>query len=474
MDKVPIRTKNKITTNPMGYLLIFSALLFGACQDQVENLNDTTEDHQTAKMVKFSDYIQYIERLDYEKYAADHKDLQAHKLEFEKMTDHILEMYEGVEVEQSYQMEDGRTCDCIPILQQPGLRTKGQSHRLEAPPAFNPSSMPAEADPSTTDQTTTDNKPAHQPETFVLEEAPFDNHGNRRQCEEGFIPMIRLDIDRMSSFSSLDNFFHKCPNQDCFLGEENNKRNIQRRYAYLYHNTNNWGGESWLNIWKPQTPYGQNSISQQWYAAGSGNSTQTVEGGWLVFTNRTPSLFIYHTTGGYQPGTGCYNLDCQGFVQIDNHWAMGRSFNTLSRTNGSQYDFKMRWYKNGTSGPWWLWLEGYDKGTGRWIGYYPNGLYGAGPMASNATRVLFGGEVSYDNDVSSQSLQMGSGAGAAAGWSKAAYQRAVAYTTTSNQNYWMNTATLRETHPSCYTINRINTSSAAWGTYFYFGGASCN
>ncbi len=466
--------KNKFIDKPLGYVLVLSTLFFGACHDQSNELDQTLANNQTSKMVNFSDYVQYIETLNFEDYAAANKKMKASKPEFEKMTNHILEMYERVEVEHSYQMEDGRLCDCIPTMQQPGLRRKGGSNQLETPPAFDPSSASISYDQSATGTTVIEDNTIEYSASTAPEQVPSDNYGNKRQCEEGSIPMIRLSINRMASFSSLDDFFHKCPNSDCFLGgEPDAKRDIQRRYAYINKNTSNWGGESWLNVWKPQTPSGNNSISQQWYASGSGNSNQTVEGGWKVTSNRTPDLFIYHTTGGYQPGTGCYNLDCAGFVQTDNHWTLGRSFNTISQTNGSQYDFKMKWYKNGTSGPWWLWLEGYDKGAGRWIGYYPSELYGSGTMATNATRVLFGGEVSYDNDVSSQSLEMGSGANASDGWAKAAYQRGVAYMTTSNQNYWMSSATDVETDPSCYTLNRTN-SSGSWGTYFYFGGDQCN
>lgn len=44
-------------------------------------------------------------------------------------------------------------------------------------------------------------------------------------------------------------------------------------------------------------------------------------------------------------GTGCYNLMCSGFVQINNKIAMGGSIYPISRYGGPQYDVSILIWK---------------------------------------------------------------------------------------------------------------------------------
>ncbi len=452
------------------FLLLGMLVLFSCEQENLqEDVDNSDQDNTAQQLILFDNFLHNVENAQYETY----RENRAGSEEFSKMKAHVLNMYKDVKVTNSYEMEDGQTCDCITVLTQPSLRLQGPNSSLAPTPSFTPSSSAP-----TVSKKGSEVDVSNQEESPTLTVSLNDKYGNRRQCEQGSIPMIRLSLERMTQFSTLDAFFHKCQDPEgkgnCYLGEEfQSTRAVSRRYAYLNKSITNRGGNSWLNVWKPTTVSGNhNSISQQWYTAGSGGSRQTVEGGWLVNRNRTPRLFIYYTNANYSAGSGCYDLTCPGFVQVDNHWAMGRSFNTISQTNGSQYSFRMVWFKNGTNGPWWLWLEGYDKGAGRWIGYYPDELYGTGPMASNATRVLYGGEVT-SNTATSRSEQMGSGRKAHEGWARAAYQRQVYYYNASGSALWFNSSSEIETDPSCYTIDRIDTTDPTWGTYFYFGGPSC-
>ncbi|KAG9445968.1 hypothetical protein H6P81_012096 [Aristolochia fimbriata] len=68
----------------------------------------------------------------------------------------------------------------------------------------------------------------------------------------------------------------------------------------LYHGT----GVT-LNVWNPQpntTTGGIFSLAQLWVASGPSQEINTIEAGWQA--------------DGYQ-NTGCYNLRCSGFVQVD-------------------------------------------------------------------------------------------------------------------------------------------------------------
>src|SRR6185369_1026606 len=105
-------------------------------------------------------------------------------------------------------------------------------------------------------------------------------------------------------------------------------------------------GNSWLNLWNPVVDKDNESISQQWYSGGSGGSTQTLEGGWQVLENKYDTkkavLFTYWTADNYDK-TGCYNLDCSGFVQVNNHWYLGGTWSSYSTTGGTQWGFEMQW-----------------------------------------------------------------------------------------------------------------------------------
>lgn len=238
------------------------------------------------------------------------------------------------------------------------------------------------------------------------------------------------------------------------------------RYAAARQIVDNKGGDSRLSVWKPN---GYFSLSQHWYASGSGASTQTVEGGWKVFNPRggssDPELFIYYTPDNY--ATGCYNLDCAAFVQVNNSWVLGGRVAPQSTIDGTQYIIRMQWQL--FEGNWWLFLQG----TGAYVpvGYYPGSLYGErGQMTRHAERITYGGETV--GDASDVAGKMGSGRMANEGWRKAAYQRTIYYIDTSLNSHWANLTEIEPT-PACYTIDINNNSGNAWGTYIYFGGPRC-
>jgi Neprosin len=64
-------------------------------------------------------------------------------------------------------------------------------------------------------------------------------------------------------------------------------------------------------------------------------------------------LFIYFTPDNYGSG-GCYNLSCSAFVQTTNTIVIGGPWSTYSSLCGAQYEVKLLWYKDGTTGNWWL------------------------------------------------------------------------------------------------------------------------
>src|SRR6185295_10591980 len=163
-------------------------------------------------------------------------------------------------------------------------------------------------------------------------------------------------------------------------------------------------------LWNPYVNTGLGevfSLAQSWHSGGTGAALQTTEVGWTNYPGhfgvQKPVLFIYWTANNYN-GTGCYNLECAGFVQVDGEGWLGASFANYSTAGGSQTEFSARDYLY--EGNWWL------ASNGTWIGYYPGSIYGTGQMSRYAQLIQFGTETTG----ATVWPAAGSGAFSTAGW----------------------------------------------------------
>ncbi len=356
---------------------------------------------------------------------------------FDEMRSYVLKLYQGVDVQHSY-VDNGSYFDCVAGTTQPSARALGITTLATAPKA----SGTVAAGKAASSRLTLGHK---------------DAYGNAISCPSGTVPMQRLSLDRLTRFATLKAFLAKQPtgNPDITPGGPH-------RYAVGYQYVNNYGGNSWLNLWNPS---GDFSLSQQWYVAGSGSGTQTVEGGWVHYPAKFGSnavLFIFFTPNNYT--SGCYDLDCTGFVQTSNAFALGGAWSNYSTPGGTQWGFSEQWkYYQGN---WWLFIQGTA------IGYYPGSIYGSGPLATGKSNLTeYGGET---YTAGSNWPQMGSGRFANAGFGYAAYQNTIFYITQSYGSVWSSLSQI-VTNPACYTFQYHDSSEgSSWGTYFYFGGPGGN
>jgi hypothetical protein len=364
---------------------------------------------------------------------------------FDQMRSYVLDMYRGVEVEHSFRTDEGYF-DCVTVNSQPGVRALG-GKRIATPPPPTAPGPAVRGGPHN----------AASPLTLGRKDA----YGNAVSCADGTIPMQRLSLDRLTRFSSLRAFLSKHPGDAEGVSPQQEK---PHKYAIGYQNVTNHGGDSWLNLWDPDTGATGFSLSQHWYTTGSGDSTQTVEGGWVKYAPKFGDhsvLFIFFTPDNYK--SGCYNLDCTGFVQTNKNWALGGAWSAYSTYGGQQVEFQLAWVYS--QGNWWLFLQG--TGNFEAVGYYPGSVYNGGAMATAATAAEYGGETSTLGDTYPP---MGSGHFASEGFGKAAYQRSIFYIDTSGASVWTSLTTY-ESNPSCYTIVYTPASQGgSWGSYFYFGG----
>ena len=380
---------------------------------------------------------------------------------FETMRQHILTMYQGVEVNHSFVL-DSSHFDCIPVEQQPTVRLLG----LKGIAATPPQSMLA---PPSIAGAQAAGLPV-QSASQLDPKKPFDNFGNSVVCEASTIPMRRLTLEEMTHFPTLQAFFQKGPDgagQAVGSGQASPQVAATHKYSYTLQNVSNLGGNSNLNVWSPyvNTSAGEVfSLSQEWYVGGSGTSLpgeQTAEVGWQNYPskygNESSRLFIYWTADGYTK-TGCYNLDCPAFVQTADSGDLGAGFSNYSTFGGAQYDFGAEYYLY--EGNWWLAIQG------TWIGYYPGSIYHGGQLASHAT------EIEYGTEGVGTTLWPAEGSGdwSSTGFGYAAYQRNVFYLNTSAAGIWA-TLTPEDPSPACYSISGpYSSSSSGWTVYFYEGG----
>jgi hypothetical protein len=347
-------------------------------------------------------------------------------------------------------LASGDIVDCINLRRQPALRRKGmERHKIQFKPKTLPSALK-----------TDDTKSLNKDTLFTQQE-----YGqNKQRCPKKTVPIQRLTLDILQNYKSLAQFRKKTPPRD--------GPTSLHQYAKADKYVDNMGGESVFNVWKPYTERSDEfSLSQIWVVRGSGANKDTVEGGWQkykgLYGDWNSRLFIYFTPDNYASG-GCYNLSCGAFVQVNNSVYIGGKFSNYSTHGGTQYAFKLLWYKDGENGHWWL------RYGDTWVGYYPRNLFDGNGLRDLAARTSFGGEI-INRDINSQHTRtdMGSGYMPSYGFAWAGYQRSIRYVDTSNFYRQASGMSTFVSDSNCYDID-LKSSSGSWEQYFYFGGWGYN
>ncbi|MBC2932486.1 neprosin family prolyl endopeptidase [Nocardioides sp. zg-1228] len=368
------------------------------------------------------------------------------------MRAHLVDLYADTEAEVSFEDPAGRVVDCIPIEEQPSLKGTGAS--VATPPDLRP---------------VLQGRSPQVGEELPLSPADFsrrDRHGNRVRVPAGTIPVHRVTLADLTRFNSLDDFVRKEPGPLATPpGTPDANTANNHRYAYTIQTVNCVGAHNSMALYSPAINTDQIfSLSQHWYAAGSGDAHQTLEVGWQVYPEKYghahPVLFIYWTADNYKT-TGAYNLDKPGFVQTNSAWTIGGALSPVSVKGGVQMELEVTTYLFQNN--WWIYLGGTAPANA--LGYYPTTLYAGGQLASGAQEILFGGEtvtraVSWPG--------MGSGEFASAGWQQAAYHRNIYYYPPGGGAQWT-ALSAQQPSPACYTLS-LSAAAAPWGVYFFYGG----
>ncbi|KAL0436109.1 UNVERIFIED_CONTAM: hypothetical protein Sradi_0318800 [Sesamum radiatum] len=212
------------------------------------------------------------------------------------------------------------------------------------------------------------------------------------------------------------------------------------------------------------------SLSQIWVLGGSfGEDLNSIEAGWQVspdlYGDNNTRLFTYWTSDAYQ-ATGCYNLLCSGFIQVNSEIAMGASISPVSAYRNSQYDISILIWKDPKEGHWWM-----QFGNDYVLGYWPSFLFSY--LGESASMIEWGGEVvNSEADGKHTSTEMGSGHFPEEGFGKSSYFRNIQVVDSSNNLKAPKDVGTFTEQSNCYDVQ--TGSNGDWGRYFYYGGPGRN
>lgn len=397
-------------------------------------------------------FAEYVESL----YTADFDDVRsragaavADPDAFDEMKRYLIGRSAGVEPVHSFLEPGGQVVDCVPAEQQSAVRKSGGT--LLAPPPGPPDG--AEAALAPPDGAS---PPPHTPPP-LLHPDHRDRLGRQMLCPEGTVPLLRFTLDQLAAHERLEGFL---------TGGRTVRRDaggvshvFGKIWANAYDTRPNLGGSSGINVWAPFVIGPQSTASQQWFTSGTAASPfQSVECGYRAGPpfGGSPQLFAFYTPDNYN--SVCYNDTCA------NTWVyrpgaahvLGAQL-PVSQAGGSPVVYRMGFFLSG--GAWWFSV------SNDWVGYYPVGLFGGGPLSTGAASAGFGGEV---GGAGSAFPGMGSGKLPGAGYGQAAFQ----YDVIVSRPTGAESAQLapEPTSVNCYGIDVTNLSGTSWGTYLYFGG----
>ncbi|XP_047341261.1 uncharacterized protein LOC124944956 [Impatiens glandulifera] len=291
--------------------------------------------------------------------------------------------------------DDGEVIDCVDIYKQPAF-----DHPLINDLQMSPTSYP--------------NGMKEESRSDIKLFQDWQKYG---ECSEGTIP-----ITRITSPSNHTKYPSPFINQDQSSLIRRSPTNGHEYAMISDEGTNYYGASAWLNVWSPNVEYGELSAGKMKLISATltdfYNSYNSIEVGWMVYPSRynnstKPKFYGYWTSDGDQR-TGCYDLDCNGFVQTNGDVAFGATIEPVSTYNGDQYEMFFTIFKDKITGNWWLQFNGNN------IGYWPNTLFKR--LANNATIVNWGGEILNVRHAGHHTTtQMGSGHFSSESYRKAAY-----------------------------------------------------
>jgi hypothetical protein len=177
----------------------------------------------------------------------------------------------------------------------------------------------------------------------------LDENGNIRHCPTGSIPMRRTTASDPQRFATLKDFFAKGPDRTLLGSSDDSGSNPPMVAGFEYARTDqsvtNLGAQGFINIWDPYVQISaEHSLSQIWVVRNDDATMQTAEAGSVVypshFGDSNSHFFTYWTNDAYQT-TGCWDMECDGFVHYSGS-TPGDYFTTISSRGGTQWEVEQK------------------------------------------------------------------------------------------------------------------------------------
>ncbi|XP_031738648.1 uncharacterized protein LOC105435061 [Cucumis sativus] len=230
-----------------------------------------------------------------------------------------------------------------------------------------------------------------------------------------------------------------------------------------------YGTKSYMSVYNVSLSFDQSSSTNIWIVGGPVDSLGVLMTGWLVnpevngdFVTRS---FVYWTADGGTT-TGCYNMYCQGFVQVNPSHHVGAPLLPTSTYEGQQYDYQFTIIQ--IEGNWWV-LVGENLG----LGYWPKELIQN--LVDGADQIAWGGIAQPSIDGVSPMLGSGHKPNENGDYNEGCYIRNIqiisgAATNTYVLPTWDNTLSY-SSNTSCYDLNpNVNCGYDMMEYCFTFGG----
>ncbi|CAN1286389.1 hypothetical protein LINPERPRIM_LOCUS19284 [Linum perenne] len=284
---------------------------------------------------------------------------------------------------------------------------------------------------------------------------------NGQNCPQGTVPILRK--------SMTDLLPKKTPPPRTSSSSSTNSE-VHTEYAVgILEGTSMHGATGNINVWQPQVYPNEIVVAQFWVTDNGGPGTaEAIEAGYMVTpSDPEPRIFIYWTADGYK-STGCYNLDCPGFVQTSaKGTVLGAIIHPISKYGDSQQEIiSVKFRRDLNNGNWWLIYQGEE------IGYWPAELFKN--LNTTAKLIEWGGCV-VNTKVGKFEIasEMGSGHYPTEGFGKAAFFSNLGFVIEDGEFMDADGLVLQKSKPGCYNID-LNDKTENWGVNFYYGGPGSN
>ncbi|MQL96428.1 hypothetical protein Taro_029104 [Colocasia esculenta] len=361
----------------------------------------------------------------------------------------------------SIQSPDGDIIDCVHVSHQPAFDHPFlKNHTIQMMPAFHPEGL--------YDQNKVRTNSGQKKNSAITQMWHL-----KGRCPKNTIPIRRTkrkDILRASAVKKYGRKKHGSIPKPISAGLDMFSENGHQHAIGYVEGGRYYGAKATMNVWNPRIQQlNEFSLSQLWVLRGAFDvDLNSIEAGWQVspdlYGDNNTRLFTYWTSDAYQ-ATGCYNLLCSGFIQVNNRIAMGASISPISSYSGSQFDITILVWKDPKEGNWWMQFGD------AYVGYWPSFLFSF--LGDSAYMIQWGGEVvNSEPDGQHTSTEMGSGHFPQEGFSKASYFRNIHIVDESNRLGAPEGLQPFTEQSNCYNVQIGD--GGDWGNYFYYGGPGRN